>query len=70
VLAAVATTFSKHGVSIEAVEQSMLTADGVVAYLEIGTHLASEAALAAVVVDLKASDAVKKVASVIRMEGL
>lgn len=70
VLAAIATTFSKHGVSIEAVEQSVRTGDGVVAYLEIGTHLASEAALAAVVVDLDSSDAVQKVASVIRMEGL
>ncbi|CAB4551097.1 unannotated protein [freshwater metagenome] len=70
VLATIATTFSKHGVSIEAVEQSVLTGDGVVAHLEIGTHLASEADLAAVVLDLKASDAVQKVASVIRMEGL
>ena len=70
VLATIATTFSKHGVSIEAVEQSVLTGDGVVAHLEIGTHLASEADLAAVVLDLKASDAVQNVASVIRMEGL
>ena len=70
VLATIATTFSKHGVSIEAVEQSVQSGDGVVAHLEIGTHLASEAALAAVVLDLKASDAVQKVSSVIRMEGL
>jgi len=70
VLAKIATTFSKHGVSIEAVEQSVLSGKNVVAYLEIGTHLASDAALAAVVEDLKASDAVQKVASVIRMEGL
>jgi homoserine dehydrogenase len=70
VLATIATVFSKHGVSIEAVEQSVLTGDGVVAHLEIGTHLASEADLASVVLDLKASDAVQKVASVIRMEGL
>jgi homoserine dehydrogenase len=70
VLATIATTFSKHGVSIEQVEQSGQSGDGVVAHLEIGTHLASEAALAAVVLDLKASDAVQKVASVIRMEGL
>ena len=70
VLAKIATTFSKHGVSIEAVEQSVLSGKDVVAYLEIGTHLASDAALAAVVEDLKASDAVQKVASVIRMEGL
>ena len=70
VLAKIATTFSKHGVSIEAVEQSVLSGKEVVAYLEIGTHLARDAALAAVVEDLKASDAVQKVASVIRMEGL
>lgn len=70
VLATIATTFSKHGVSIEAVEQSVLTGDKVVAYLEIGTHLASDAALSAVVKDLQASDAVEKVASVIRVEGL
>ena len=70
VLATIATTFSKHGVSIEAVEQSVLSGKEVVAYLEIGTHLASDKALAAVVEDLKASDAVQKVASVIRMEGL
>jgi homoserine dehydrogenase len=70
VLATIATTFSKHGVSIEAVEQSVLSGEEVVAYLEIGTHLASDAALAAVVEDLKASDAVQKVSSVIRMEGL
>jgi homoserine dehydrogenase len=70
VLATIATTFSKHGVSIEQVEQSGQSGDGVVAHLEIGTHLASEAALAAVVLDLEASDAVQKVASVIRMEGL
>jgi homoserine dehydrogenase len=70
VLAKIATTFSKHGVSIEAVEQSVLSGKNVVAYLEIGTHLASDASLAAVVEDLKSSDAVQKVASVIRMEGL
>lgn len=70
VLATIATTFSKHGVSIEAVEQSVLNGDTVVAYLEIGTHLASDAALSAVVADLQASDAVQKVASVIRVEGL
>jgi homoserine dehydrogenase len=70
VLATIATTFSKHGVSIEAVEQSVQSGDGIVANLQIGTHLASEAALAAVVLDLKASEAVQKVASVIRMEGL
>ena len=70
VLATIATTFSKHGVSIEAVEQSVLSDKEVVAYLEIGTHLASDQALAAVVEDLKASDAVQKVTSVIRIEGL
>lgn len=70
VLATIATTFSKHGVSIEAVEQSVSTGENVVAYLEIGTHLASDAALSAVVEDLKASDAVQNVASVIRVEGL
>jgi hypothetical protein len=38
--------------------------------LEIGTHLASDAALAGVVKALKSNDAVQSVSSVIRVEGL
>jgi homoserine dehydrogenase len=70
VLAKIAAMFSNHGVSIEVVEQSARRGDKTVANLEIGTHLASDSALAAVVTDLRSSDAVQQVLSVIRVEGL
>jgi homoserine dehydrogenase len=70
VLAKIAAMFSNHGVSIEVVEQSARRGDKTVANLEIGTHLASDSALAAVVIELRSSDAVQQVLSVIRVEGL
>ncbi|MEN9660243.1 MAG: hypothetical protein RLZZ443_172 [Actinomycetota bacterium] len=74
VLAAVANTFTQHGVSIETVEQSVARAeDGKrvsTATLEVGTHEATEAALAAVVDSLAVSDVVEKITSVLRVEGI
>ena len=70
VLAKIAAMFSNHGVSIEVVEQSARRGDKTVANLEIGTHLASDSALASVVTELRSSDAVQQVLSVIRVEGL
>jgi homoserine dehydrogenase len=75
VLAQVATLFSDHGVSVEAVEQSVQAAQSVqdavdaTATLVIGTHLATEGSLADTVAALGASDAVIEVASVLRVEG-
>ncbi|HXD61553.1 MAG TPA: homoserine dehydrogenase [Lacisediminihabitans sp.] len=71
VLAAVATMFSDHGVSVEAVEQSV-RADGgsATATLVIGTHKASESDLSATVTALEASDVVSSVTSVLRVEGI
>jgi homoserine dehydrogenase len=70
VLASIANLFSTHNVSIETVEQAVLGRDGETASLEIGTHLASDAALSGVVQALKSNDAVQSVSSVIRVEGL
>jgi homoserine dehydrogenase len=70
VLAKIATLFSTHNVSIETVEQAVLGRDSSTASLEIGTHLASDAALAGVVAALEHSDAVQSVSSFIRVEGL
>jgi homoserine dehydrogenase len=70
VLAKIATLFSTHNVSIETVEQAVLGRDSSTASLEIGTHLASDASLAAVVEALQSNDAVESVSSVIRVEGL
>jgi homoserine dehydrogenase len=69
VLAKIAAMFSNHGVSIEVVEQSARRGDKTVANLEIGTHLASDSSLASVVAELRKSDAVQEVLSVIRVEG-
>jgi homoserine dehydrogenase len=71
VLAAVASIFASHNVSIETVEQSskMIQAE-TTAWLEIGTHEASDKALAAVVSELNASAAVEQITSVIRVEGV
>lgn len=71
VLATVANIFASHGVSIETVEQSskMIQAEST-AWLEIGTHLASDKSLAAVVNELDASAAVEQITSVIRVEGV
>jgi homoserine dehydrogenase len=79
VLATIATFFSDNGVSVEAVAQSVGTADIAIsgadapqgtATLVIGTHEASEADLAATVAALKSSDVVSAVVSVLRVEGL
>jgi len=85
VLAQVATMFSEHGVSVEAVEQTMRVVPAVTlaslgehhgaaapdatATLVIGTHLATEGALADTVAALGSSDAVVEVVSVLRVEG-
>ncbi|MCU1402018.1 MAG: homoserine dehydrogenase, partial [Microbacteriaceae bacterium] len=73
VLAAVATLFSDHGVSVETVEQS-IAAPGrgdaaATATLVIGTHEASESDLSATVAALETSQVVSSVTSVLRVEG-
>ena len=70
VLAQIANVFAKHQVSIETVEQSakMIEAE-TVAWLEIGTHQASDKDLAAVVAELANSESVERITSVIRVEG-
>ena len=70
VLAQIASIFAEHDVSIETVEQSskMIEAE-TTAWLEIGTHLATDQSLAAVVAALQTSSAVEEVTSVIRVEG-
>jgi homoserine dehydrogenase len=67
VLAAVAQTFSKHDVSIQTVRQ---TGRGDNAELVVMTHKAADSALAATVADLSKLDAVKDIASVLRVEGM
>ncbi|WP_308468234.1 homoserine dehydrogenase [Rathayibacter soli] len=77
VLARIAQVFSDHGVSVETLVQSAAidrSAPGeppapATATLVIGTHQASEAALAATVAALRESDAVSAIASVLRVEG-
>jgi homoserine dehydrogenase len=71
VLASVANIFANHNVSIETVEQSskMIQAE-TTAWLEIGTHEATDKSLAAVVSELDASAAVEQITSVIRVEGV
>ncbi|TFD13223.1 homoserine dehydrogenase [Cryobacterium sp. TMT1-21] len=79
VLAALASVFSNHGVSLALVEQSMTQATPrtanhaavpSTATLVIGTHEARELALAATVRDLAAHKFVTNVASVLRVEGV
>ena len=79
VLATIAGVFSKNQVSLALVEQSMTPAQPVTnshaavsgtATLVIGTHEATEAALAATVIDLAANSVVTNVASVLRVEGV
>lgn len=70
VLAQIATLFSEHGVSVEAVEQTPGSErEGATATLVIGTHRATEGALADTVAALGASDVVTEVTSVLRVEG-
>jgi homoserine dehydrogenase len=66
VLAAVATMFASHDVSIRTVRQEGHGAD---AALVVVTHAAADAALQGVVEDLRKSDVVRDVASVMRVEG-
>jgi homoserine dehydrogenase len=74
VLAAIASLFSLHGVSVETLTQSasVLGASDpeATATLVIGTHEATEAALAATVDTLSSSEVVRTVVSVLRVEGL
>ncbi|MDH6236443.1 homoserine dehydrogenase [Cryobacterium sp. CG_9.6] len=78
VLAEIASVFSNHHVSLALVEQSMTpavpktvsrAAVSATATLVIGTHEATEAALAATVRDLAANRFVTTIASVLRVEG-
>ncbi len=66
VLAAVAQAFSRHDVSIRTVRQEGHGSD---ASLVVVTHTATDAALQAVVEDLRGLDSVRAVASVLRVEG-
>jgi len=84
VLASVARILSDGGVSVETMQQSVPSTTGTVvisgngpihgpgaptATLVIGTHEAEEAALAATVEALAASDVVTAISSVLRVEG-
>ncbi|MCA1711433.1 MAG: homoserine dehydrogenase [Actinobacteria bacterium] len=66
VLAAVANAFATHDVSIRTVRQEGHAGD---ASLVVVTHTATDAALQAVVEELKELDSVRAVASVMRVEG-
>ncbi|MCU1438635.1 MAG: homoserine dehydrogenase [Naasia sp.] len=73
VLAEIAGVFSEHGVSVEAVEQTVPPAappgEEGTASLFIGTHAAKESALSGVVDALSRLEAVVAVRSVLRVEG-
>jgi homoserine dehydrogenase len=76
VLAQIAGLFSEHGVSVEAVQQTVASADptgtaneALTATLVIVTHKAPEAALSATVAAVSSNDAVVRVESVLRVEG-
>jgi len=66
VLAAIATVFANHGVSIQTVNQAGRNND---AEVTIVTHRATEGELKATVASLKAMEMVNKISSVIRVEG-
>ena len=79
VLATIASVFGQRDVSLALVEQSMTpaiigtasrAARSATATLVIGTHDATEAALAATVKDLATNSVVREVASVLRVEGV
>jgi homoserine dehydrogenase len=77
VLAAIATLFSEHIVSVETLTQSAAAGSesgsgepDATATLVIGTHEATEAALAATVTALSTNQVVRSVVSVLRVEGL
>ncbi len=65
-LAAVATAFAVHGVSISTVRQEGRGED---ATLVIVTHVAPDRALSSTVEDLRRLDFVRAVTSVMRVEG-
>ncbi|MBN9374979.1 MAG: ACT domain-containing protein, partial [Cellulomonas sp.] len=67
VLAQVAAAHAEHGVSIEAVRQS--PGDAAVAHLVITTHTTSERALRATADAVAALPSVRRVVSVLRVEG-
>ena len=69
VLASVAKQFADNDVSVETVAQSAGT-DSDLALLTVMTHSASEAALERLVAELANNSSVKKVSSVIRVEGV
>ncbi len=69
VLASVAKQFADNDVSVETVAQSAGT-DSALALLTVMTHSASEAALERLVAELAKNASVKKVSSVIRVEGV
>ena len=74
VLAGVAQVFAEHGVSIEAVRQSLVGGPAgaggpVAADLVVATHTARDAALSATVAALAELDVVEQVQSVLRVEG-
>jgi homoserine dehydrogenase len=66
VLAQVATVFAEHQVSIDTVRQQGKDGE---ASLVVVTHRAQDAALSAVVADLRTLDTVRGVASIMRVEG-
>lgn len=68
VLAAIASVFAEHGVSVETVSQSS-SVNGA-ALLTVMTHRASEQALEQVVSTLRGNKSVQQVSSVIRVEGI
>jgi homoserine dehydrogenase len=68
VLAAIASVFAEHGVSVETVSQS--SAVNGAALLTVMTHRASEQALEQVVGSLRGNKSVQQVSSVIRVEGI
>jgi homoserine dehydrogenase len=73
ILAKIANVFADHHVSIETVEQSVRQIGGKrrsTATLEVGTHVATDASLSAVVEALAANAAVESITSVIRVEGI
>ena len=69
VLATIAGILARHGVSASSVEQSVPADAHGTAALVIGTHVAREVDLAATVEELRRSDAVAAVTSVLRLEG-
>jgi homoserine dehydrogenase len=72
VLAAIATLFAEHGVSVETLSQSVSghADESLTATLVIGTHAATESALASTVEALSGNAVVSSIESVLRVEGL